>query len=58
MGVTAILALLLTIGIVLLVIGFVNKKEELKKIGLGFCLVAILVLIVFTGIIYFGTENM
>lgn len=58
MGVTSILALLLTVGIVLSVIGFFNKKEGLRKIGLGFCLVAILVLIAFTGIIYFGTNNM
>lgn len=55
MGISIILAVLLIVGIAIVILGFVNKKDILKKIGSGICLILILAFLFIT---YLGTINM
>lgn len=54
MGISMILIVLLVVGILVFIIGFMNKKETLKKLGVGICILSIIVML----LVIFGRSNM
>lgn len=56
-GLTVILAIRLTVGIVLTGLGSINKKKTVKKRD-SFCIATVLILTVFIARICVGTDSM